>query len=107
MSSARFPPTLSDRLREILLNDWKGRVDPIERAKLSRYGVFREDGKDWSCEYVRRKYFGDLFHTHMSPAQMFEEGLPSELDLLKARFLADKMGTIEGIFTIEPHRVSY
>ena len=45
--------------------------------------MFDDDGIKWSCEYVRRKYFDDLFHNPTMATHLFDDGLPSELDLLK------------------------
>jgi len=83
----RFLPTLSKKIRDILLAQWRGQLSNDERKKLARYGVFNEDGSDWSCEYVRRKYFRELFHNPRTDLSLFNDNngsLPSELDLLKA-----------------------
>ena len=83
----RFLPHLSSGLKDALIKDWRGQVDRETRKKLARYGIFDDDGNDWSCEYVRRKYFCDLFHTSNSVligSPLFESGsIPSELDLIK------------------------
>jgi len=85
VSSGRLLPELSDELREALKADWRGQVNVNERKKLARYGVFNEQGTRWSCEYVRRKYFDDLFHSPVDESLFHNHtGLPPELDLLKA-----------------------
>jgi hypothetical protein len=73
-------------MRNILMAEWRGQATIDQRKKLARYGVFNEEGKDWSCEYVRRKYFDDLFHSSPEDRSLFEahSGLPPELDLLRA-----------------------
>mmetsp|Transcript_28385 Transcript_28385/g.77915 ORF Transcript_28385/g.77915 Transcript_28385/m.77915 type:complete len:595 (-) Transcript_28385:2815-4599(-) len=80
----RFLPDLSSEMRNLLLEAWMGQVSSAQREKLRQYGVFDEDGIQWSCEYVRRKYFDDLFHHPIMVTHLFDDGLPSELDLLKA-----------------------
>ena len=82
--SGRFLPTLSAKMRKILIAEWRGQVNSADRKVLARHGVFDEDGKCWSCEYVRRKFFCDLFHSSPIDESMFADGLPPELDVLKA-----------------------
>ena len=84
--NGRLLPTLSDEMRNYLMAEWSGQVNVDQRKKLARYGMFDEDGRNWSCEYVRRKYFDDLFHPSTIDESLFDahSGLPPELDLLKA-----------------------
>lgn len=80
----RFLPVLSDHMRSQLLRVWKGCGTYEERQKLIPYGVFDECG-NWSCDYVSRKYFLDLFHDeNPTPGELFANGVPLEVDLANA-----------------------
>ena len=87
-AGARLLPSLSQDMRKILKLFWMGKIDREQNKKLVRYGVFNDDGT-WSCDYVRRKYFRDLFHSSSPDLTHFDEtgdGLPHELALLKKGF---------------------
>jgi len=84
-AGARFLPELSDKMRKLLLKVWTGSATRGECERLVPYGVFDASGENWSCEYIRRKYFCDIFHPANPDASLFDanEGLPIELDLAK------------------------
>ena len=88
LANARFVPDLSDDIKEILLHFWRGQLPDADKERLSRYGVLSQDG-DWSCEFVRRLYFSQLFHSHDEEWEMFGtkedgmESIPSSLELVK------------------------
>ena len=81
----RFLPALSDEMRNLVLRVWKGCATLDERKKLVPYGILEESGNDWSCDYVSRKYFLDIFHAEApTMSELFQQGLPSEKDLARA-----------------------
>ena len=73
-------------MKFLLLKVWKGTATNSECATLVPYGILKQENKEWSCEYVRRKYFFDLFQTGMTIPDLFDatDNLPRELDLAKA-----------------------
>jgi hypothetical protein len=88
-ASGRLIPSLSPEMREILKLVWMGKADKAQRVGLVRYGIFSEDGQTWSCEFIRRKYFRDIFHvSSIGDSTLFDDqgNIPSELELLKKGF---------------------
>ena len=60
---------------------WNGNTDPAVAQKLARYGVLGEDG-NWSCEFVRRKYFSELFHVgDRDWAAFHDNNVPTALEM--------------------------
>lgn len=84
--NTRFLPLLDETLKPILLNIWKGIATDDECATLIPYGILKTD-KEWSCEYIRRKYFFDLFQPNDSIPQFDgNNDIPGELELARIGF---------------------
>jgi hypothetical protein len=84
LTAERFLPTLSDEVKEMLLRFWNGQATTADMGKFVRYGLFNQDG-EWSCEFVHRKYFSLLFHTHSAVSEVFSDtnSMPAVSDILK------------------------
>ena len=79
-SHKRHLPVLDEVFfKPLLLKVWIGTVTNNECAKFVPYGILKKYSKEWSCEYVRRKYF-----FHPIPG-LFNNApnLPHELDLAR------------------------
>ena len=83
-SNARHLPVLSEKFRQLLVKVWKGTANNDECASLIPYGILKENN-EWSCEYVRRKYFHDVFQVANPITDLFNgsENLPHELELAR------------------------
>ena len=58
-NNERHLPALDEDFKQLLHKVWKGNATNDDCAILVPYGILKEN-RQWSCEYVRRKYFFDL-----------------------------------------------
>ena len=87
LKATRMLPELNEVVKEMLLRVWKGQATPEDKGRMVRYGLFCQNG-EWSCEFVRRRYFSLLFHTHSKSPEAFSDtnSVPGEFDILKLGF---------------------
>jgi len=84
LRSPRLMPPLNEEMSAMLTRVWNGNTVPADTKKLTRYGVFDGDG-NWSCEFVQRVYFSELFHPgdRASDWGAFDDNnVPSALEML-------------------------
>ena len=83
--SARFVPAFNTNLSMLMKRLWEGKASLEEKGRLVPYGLLKSDGS-WSCDYIRRRYFRDIFHCAYPSEELFRDSintLPCELDLAK------------------------
>jgi hypothetical protein len=84
LKSSRMMPELAPKLREMLVNHYLGRKSEEEKTALVNCGLLRDDGL-WSCDFMRRFYFTQLFHSKDRIGDLFDDDrIPSSSELLCA-----------------------
>ena len=79
----RFLPALDAAIKPIVRKIWDGTATNDECDTLVPYGIL-ETNREWSCEYVRRKYFFDLFQSDENVLQFNQNNdLPGEVELAR------------------------
>mmetsp|Transcript_7900 Transcript_7900/g.16505 ORF Transcript_7900/g.16505 Transcript_7900/m.16505 type:complete len:544 (-) Transcript_7900:194-1825(-) len=85
-ANKRFLPVLDATLKPLLLRVWEGTATDVDYTTLMPYGILKKN-REWSCDYVCRKYFFDLFQLDGPQAQLdFNNESPKELELASLGF---------------------